>query len=231
MFENIVYEKDYAEERAKRLEGNPKIHEQVFDYIVTSGFFKSYNDAVKALPKYIVPDDKEAYDNLLPRLDKLAKRMGGHIKGIVDYENWESHITVTLPFFEIETEEEHSLLADIAKKAHLFTVTATEDGKVKLSIMINYFNDIGDKDDLISETIMQDDTLVELLMQQHEEEKNFALSDPQIGAFLEKSAPSLGMTAEELYDFLDRACLEHPEIIEDLLSGQAEPKEETENDE
>ena len=142
MFKNEIYEHDYAEEHARRIANQPKIYDEIFERAIESGFFKVYNDAMRALPKYIVPEDQAAYEDLLPRLDAFVKEKGGKIKGIVDYEKWDSHIYVELPFFEFSSTEDFSLLADIATKAHLVTFSATGNGNIRLSIMINYFNEI-----------------------------------------------------------------------------------------
>ena len=94
---------------------------------------------MNALPKYIAPEDQA---DLLPRLDALAQKRGGKIKGVVNFEKWYSHTYVDLPFFEFSSTEDFSLLADIAAKTHLVTFSVTENGKIHLSIMINYFNEI-----------------------------------------------------------------------------------------
>ena len=225
MLENIIYERDYAEEKMKCIEKESALHTQIFDHAIESGFFKAYSDAMRALPKYIVPADKAAYEDLLPRLDKLASKWGGRIKGVVDYEKWESYIVLVQPFLEFTTEEEHNLLVDIATKTHIFNVTPTEDGKVRIYIMINYFAEIGDTENLIEETIRKDDKLVELLAQQLEKEKNYALENPEIAAFLENAGATIGMSAGALYDMIDEACLAHPDIINKLLYGEEKSDE------
>lgn len=221
MLENIVYEKDYSDEKAMPespdhalIDLEREISEQAHD----GGFFEAYSEAMKSLPKYIVPEDRAAYENLLPRLDKFAKRLGGRIRGVVDYDKWESYIILHLPYFEIVTDEEHELLSDIAKKSHIFDVAGTEDGGVRVYIMINYFNEIGDKENLIQESIAKDDRLVELLVQRRDAEKEIALSHPVIGAFFEDMAAEKGMSAEEFYDMLDDACKKDPNLLDKLFA-------------
>lgn len=231
MLKNIVFERDYAETRAQASKQLPKIYEEAFEHIVASGFFQRYDAAKKAMPKYIVPKNRDAYEDLLVRLDFLAQKRGGKIRGIVDYTNWEAHIDVVLRFFECCFSEDFKLLADIAEKTSNVSFTATEDGNIHLSLMFRYFDDIGDRENLIEETIRQDDKLVELLTQQHEEEKRFALSHPDLAPFLEEMSDKMGMTAEELYDMLDDACHKHPDIINGLLSGQMRLEDECEDEE
>lgn len=215
--ENQVFERDYAEEHAARKMISSKTDEDVLEHAINNGFFKAYTDAMNALPKYIVPEDKKAYEELLPQLDALAMRLGGKIRGVVDYEKWDSKITVILPFFECSSQSEFALLADIAQRSDLLTITATEDGNVKLSIMINYFNEIGDKENLLEETIVQDEELVNLLMKSREEQKARLLSNPAVAAYLEKNAAAHGMTADELYDIIEAAFCSNPEGLSGIV--------------
>lgn len=60
MAKNEVYERDYAEFRAKLQDSLPKVYEEAFDHIVESGVLQKYDAAKKAMPKYINPTIKEA---------------------------------------------------------------------------------------------------------------------------------------------------------------------------
>lgn len=86
---NEVYEADY------RRNDRPKETSRVFEVAVETGFFKTYNDIMRSIPKVIVPEDKKNYEELLRKLDSLAKRRGGIIRGIVNYEKFDSHIYIT----------------------------------------------------------------------------------------------------------------------------------------
>ena len=170
MLESEIFERDYTKRKTEMSAENLEAS-KVFDYAVESGFFREIAERVRAIPKRIVFEDKEAYENLLPRLDELAKRHGGKIRGIVDYEKWEADIVLTLPFFECANSRDLGLLADIATKTNLVTVTATEDGQVRVFIMIHYFEEMEDQDAIVEEMIQQDDKLVEMLLKQQEKEK------------------------------------------------------------
>lgn len=161
----------------------------------------------------------------------LAKLKGGTIRGIVDYEDWEAHIDVVLPYFECCFTEDFKLLADIMNSASNIAFTSEEDGNIHLSIMFRYFEDIGDKKNLLGETIKQDDKLVELLDRQHEEKKRIALTHPKIAPFLEELGAKMGMTAEGAWDMLDTISRTQPDFISKLLSGQTVSDEEDEDEE
>ena len=80
--ENIVYERDYAEEHRRAAE-RADLESSIFDASIDTGFWKAYGEMMDAIPKVIVPEDKAAYEDLLPRLDELARRLGGKIRGEV----------------------------------------------------------------------------------------------------------------------------------------------------
>jgi len=69
---------------------------------------------------------------------------------------------VVLPFFEIYKPEDAELFIDIFQNSHSFNVTATDDGNVRIYIMINYFNEIMPKDmnealEIAGSIILEDD--------------------------------------------------------------------------
>ena len=161
--ENIVYEHDYAEEHRK-VEERAKQEKDIFDVANDSGFWKAYSEMMDAIPKIIVPEDKAAYEDLLPRLDDLARRLGGKIRGEVRYDKWLSEINVILPYLEFGDEEEYQLFRDLAAKTHLFTVTATEDGQVRVHVMINYFEEIEDASEAVDGLIVENEELSGFLM-------------------------------------------------------------------
>lgn len=161
--ENEIYERDYQTQ-----EKTPEIERAnaIFDRAVYGGFFREYNDAMNAIPKVVVPKDKENYEYLLKRCEEIAKQWHGHIKGVVDYDHWDSHIVLTLPCVEFGNAEELALLREIAEKAHLVTFTANEDGGITMNIMINYFEELMTEEHrgyLEYEAIMNDDQLASML--------------------------------------------------------------------
>lgn len=137
--ENEIYERDYS---TREHDSETERASAIFDRAVYGSFFREYNDAMKAIPKVVVPKDKENYEYLLKRCDAIAEQWHGHIKGVVDYEHWDSHIILTLPCLEFGNTEELELLREIAEKAHLVTVTANENGGITMNIMVNYFEEV-----------------------------------------------------------------------------------------
>lgn len=155
--ENIVFDRNYEkcepDARAK------EIYDRVY---APGGFMEEFSKKLDAIPKMVVPKDKENYEYLLGRCDEFAKRHHGKIHGVVDFEHWDSHIDLTLPMLEFDDPEDMSLLKDIGEKAHYCCVTPQKDGSIHLHIMINYFQEIMSEEYgeyLKYETLTEDDEL------------------------------------------------------------------------
>lgn len=160
--DNIIFEQDYRE--PLKTETDLKTN-AIFEQAMTGGFFKAYSDAMDRIPKVIVQKDKENYEYLLARLDEFAKRHRGRIRGVVDYQKWESDIEVFLPFVGFESVEELELMREIAEKSNNVVIEPHKEG-VRLHIMINYFaEEISEEEHSLLElgAIFQDKTLVSML--------------------------------------------------------------------
>lgn len=204
--ENIVFERDYTETHKKARELHSS-EPNVLDVGKQTGFWKAYESMMNAIPKVIVPEDKAAYENLLPRLDALAKRLGGKIRGEVSYDKWQSEINLTLPFFEFGREEDYRLLKDLADKTHLLSVTATDDGQVRVHIMINYFTEIVDTSEITNKMLASNETMAELLEKSNQErlQKISMLADilnPVLDAAEQITGRERGVLFFEMLDFL-----------------------------
>lgn len=221
---NEIYEADY------RRKEEPSEIPDALDVAMKTGFFKAYGDIMRSIPKMIVPQDKKNYEELLPKLDALAKRRHGRIRGVVSYERWDSHIYVTLPFFEFSDEEEHKLLAELESKAHTVTFTTTEDGMVQLSVMINYFEEIGDTGDVFGMALDGNEELTEAFIQSMENRRRSIIDHPIVGKLIERAAHNMGITVDEYMDrvFADDGLdpNEQMELISALLEANEELTEE-----
>lgn len=159
--ENIVFDRNYEED-----EPDP-LAQAIFDRVnAPGGFLEEFSKKMDAIPKVIVPKDKENYEYLLGRCDEFAKRHHGKIHGVVDFEHWDAHIDLTLPMLEFDDPEDMSLLKDIGEKAHYCCITTQEDDKFHFHVMINYFEEIMSEeygDYLKFETLAEDDELAAML--------------------------------------------------------------------
>lgn len=81
---------------------------------------EEFTKKMDAIPKVVVPKDKENYDYLLNRCDDYAKRHHGRIRGVVDYEHWDAHIDLYLRILEFDDAEDMSFVKDIGEKRTTF---------------------------------------------------------------------------------------------------------------
>lgn len=139
--ENFVFKKGYSKED-DCIDEKDVTSEDIVPSSIVREYIKFHNLFMRRLPKIVVKKDKETFERVVPKLDKFAKIFNGSIEATVDYEKWDSHIVMTLPFFEIVRDEERELFLDILKNSHGFNITTTEDGKVRIYILINYFEEI-----------------------------------------------------------------------------------------
>ena len=217
---NEIYEADYTR-KDEPSSGNGI---DILELAKTTGFFRVYDELMKSMPKYINETDRQNYEELLHKLDAFARRKGGKIKGIISYEHWDAHIYITLPFFEFVHKDEKELLNDLETKAHSLTFTVTDDGKIQLSVMINYFDEIGDKDALFSQAIDGNDELIEAITANIEQRKQKIAEHPIMGKIIETAALNLGITAKE---YLDRVFEDDsdPELQMQFIAALLETKD------
>ena len=219
---NEIYEADYT----RKDEPSSDNGIDILELAKTTGFFRAYDELMKSMPKYINQTDRQNYEELLHKLDAFAKRKGGKIKGIISYEHWDAHIYITLPFFEFVHKDEKELLNDLETKAHSLTFTVTDDGKIQLSVMINYFDEIGDKDAVFSQAIDGNDELIEAITANIEQRKQKIIEHPLMGKIIETAAHNLGITAKE---YLDRVFEDDsdPELQMQFIAALLENKDDT----
>lgn len=161
--ENEVFERNYERDKSE----TDSYVQKIFDASARpGGFFDTYSKLMDAIPKYIVQQDKENYEYLLKKCDELARRWGGRIRGVVDYQKWVSHIEVILPFFEFDCPEELELLKEIAEKSHTVLFEPTGDNQTRMVITINYFDELCDEDEkhaIFSQAFNQQEDLSALI--------------------------------------------------------------------
>lgn len=158
--ENIVFERNY--ETTEKDDRATAVFERAF---APGGFMEEFTKKMDAIPKVVVPKDKENYDYLLNRCDDYAKRHHGRIRGVVDYEHWDAHIDLYLRMLEFDDAEDMAFIKDIGKKAHYLCITPEKDGAYRFHIMINYFQELISEEHeayLKYETLMEDEELASM---------------------------------------------------------------------
>ena len=174
--ENTVFERNY--EIVEKDDRATAVFERAF---APGGFMEEFTKKMDAIPKVVVPKDKENYDYLLNRCDDYAKRHHGRIRGVVDYKHWDAHIDLYLRMLEFDDAEDMSFVKDIGEKAHYLCITPDEELASMFDIpesspeeeaVVQLINEILDRFD--NETQVDRTTAfkaaIRYLMQQDEEE-------------------------------------------------------------
>lgn len=158
--DNTVFERNYEiEEKDDRARA---VFERAF---APGGFMEEFTKKMDAIPKVVVPKDKENYEYLLNRCDNYAKRHHCRIRGVVDYEHGDAHIDLYLKMLEFDDEEDMALVKEIGEKAHYLCITPEKDGGYRFHIMINYFEELMSEEYgayLKYETLMDDEELASM---------------------------------------------------------------------
>ena len=142
--ENVVYERDYKTQYQSEPESSMlTFRTSVYEAAKESGFFSEFKNKIQFYPRIVVPKSKANYEYLLPRLDALARNLGGSIHAEINYQRWESYIELELPFLDFSCYRGYDLLTDIVKKTDGLSITATEDGWIRVLAHIDYFREIG----------------------------------------------------------------------------------------
>lgn len=158
--ENTVFERNY--EIVEKDDRARAVFERAF---APGGFMEEFTKKMDAIPKVIVPEDKENYEYLLNRCDDFAKRHHGRIRGVVDYEHWDAHIDLYLKMLEFDDAEDMAFVKDIGEKAHYLCIAPEKDGSYRFHIMINYFQELMSEEHeayLKYETLMEDKELASM---------------------------------------------------------------------
>ena len=210
--ENIVYERDYKDKKTQR-SGNKsnEISTQIFDYLIASGALNAMEDTYAQMPRVVNEDNSAAYNRFLTALDQIAKTFGGKIKGEIDYQNWEASIYVILPFVEFSSVEELQLLKDIASYCQTVTFTNTSDGNIRMKLLINYFDVIGNVEDTLEKEITSCPELVAMLEEADRMEKQQLMSDPQIAMLVQIGSERTMVSEAEYLDRLANFLRDPPE--------------------
>lgn len=139
--ENQIYERDYRQAKERKRQVLQSTDFDVISELKAAGFFQKLNERLSQIPKVIVPEDKANYDYLLEQCDAFAKRHGGRLRGIVDFEQYESHINLYVPFFEIDFPEDRRSIFDVLTRSTYFSFMPDKTGWTRLHIFINYFSE------------------------------------------------------------------------------------------
>lgn len=145
MYPNYVFVRNYRDNKSEESILDKKMRIEGIKTLCGDGLIDTSNPLYR-IPKAIIPADALTFERLLPKLDEFTELGKGTIRAVIDYYMWESYIEIFLPHLEFCTKEDYILLQDISRNTNSFTVFSTEDGGVRLWILIHYFDEIYELD-------------------------------------------------------------------------------------
>lgn len=161
--ENEVFERDYTHLPPLHLTSQFQNDLAIVKHAADTGMIGEYEAAVRAMPRIIMPSKKAVYNDLLIRLNEFAMAARGRIRGVVDFEEWQATITVTLPTIRFVEPHGTLLMADMALSADSIEISADEQGMLKMVIELPYFQEIGNKEQIMDDLIDRDEELLEMI--------------------------------------------------------------------
>lgn len=98
-------------------------------------------------PTVLYPEGMYSYHYLLQKFNALAKKTGGQVTGIIDYQNFDVTIKVVCPYFEFfKLDDEWALLKELGERAIYVNFTKAEDDNICLEINFYCFHNLCDDD-------------------------------------------------------------------------------------
>ena len=220
--ENIIYERDYTQEvKEVRDKTYTKSSANAWDYIVENGIMKRIGERFRELPHIIIPQNKDTFEECEKKIDRFAFLHAGKIRSVVSYESFEAHIYVDLPFFEFHGED-LELIRFITQNMDMVHFYPTEDGGIRVSVSLEYFYDVGDKDAIIGEEVAKHPELIEMMFDSKTEEKEIVMNDPKLRAVIEQCADGTGLSLEEYYNCFDVLLNEDPDVVQEIVKTSLE---------
>ena len=154
--DNVIYERDYTVEPAPEDPADQLMYERTKDLL------RRFNRRILAVPRAVDPLRRALYDRLLTVCDAFAKRHGGRITGLIDYQKYDATIQVILPYFEFEDAEDFPLLRSL-RLADTVTFQTCKSGGVELVLFLNCFITLHpSREGLLQKIIAEDPDLGEL---------------------------------------------------------------------
>ena len=215
-----MFEKDYSELKGGLVSAKTDAaHDKVIQFSLENKIFAEIGRRMRELPHIINPIKKAQYEKALDILNEYALTHSGKIQGVVSFEEFDAFIYLTLKFFEFN-EKENKEISYIYQTARSVAFYPTEDDMMRMSVRYDYFEDVGDMDQIIEEVLAEHPEINDLMLEAKETELAEMLANPKIYAVLEKGAEELDVTPEEYLRVIDEICRNDPQFAIDLILGR-----------
>ena len=214
---DLVYEEDY-----KRIfDANP----DVFDNEPKGEAMRAERELLatvrerfKQMPHVILPENQEIFDFCEAQLDRLAMLKQGRIRSIISYVNYGARIDIEFENGKFGGDT-LSLLQAVTERAISIKMVVIEEGWIRISFYLPYFETVGDKSAVISEELDENPEAVALQDVAYIEERDAVLSRPELYEVIKKLADEKGMTPEEWYDTMDAMTSQNLDILRSFMDN------------
>ena len=212
---DLVYEQDYK----KIFEAFP----DVFDNEPKGEAMRAERELLatvrerfKQMPHVILPENQEKFDFCEAQLDRLAMLKQGRIRSIISYVNYGARIDIEFENGKFGGDT-LSLLQAVTERSISMNMVVTDEGWIKISFYLPYFENVGDRSAVISEELDGNPEAVALQDAAYIEERDAILKRPELYEMVKKAADEKGMTPEEWYDVMDAATARNPDILREFM--------------
>ena len=214
---DLVYEEDYK----KIFDANP----DVFDnepkgeaMRAERELLATVRDRFKQMPHVILPENQENFDFCEAKLDRLAMLKQGRIRSIISYVHYGARIDIEFQNGKFGGDT-LSLLQEVTQRSISMNMVVTEEGWLRISFYLPYFENVGDKSAVVSEELDENPEAVALKNAAYIEERDAVLRRPELYERVKKAADEMGMTPEEWYDAMDAATRRDPDILRTFMDN------------
>lgn len=140
-----IYERDFYEEYKcnSELDSEYKPTQQEIDrFMLMYQATGKCADELQSAPRIILPKAKEKYDLLLRKCEDFSRRVGGKIRGEIDYELYGAEIEVIVPYAEFTSYENLEFLREISQNASSVLFESIAERKTRMLLVLDYFQSI-----------------------------------------------------------------------------------------
>lgn len=106
--DNWSFHRDYSSYWNELMQDEDDISESDLKLIETMPDYQASS------PKFINHTAPKCFDHVIKLTDEYASNMGGIVDATIDYEAFEAHVDLQVPYFEFDNDEEKGFMMEIA---------------------------------------------------------------------------------------------------------------------
>lgn len=146
--ENEIYERDYTQQGKILPRKGPEEVDFFWTHMLGEQEAKECSEIIKSMPKVVNPTGKAQYERIFNYLDSVARKIGGKIKSVINYQDYYAEMTVDLPYLEKSFQDNTNLvLWGIWFSPEYLSIVPIDSDWLRLTLRMNhYFLDMIDED-------------------------------------------------------------------------------------